>query len=64
MPANVRNGAWNVLHGFAEKPICFRYQPLFIDDLELSWVDLGRLLASYEGWHLRIEIKDVTEALG
>ncbi len=37
--------------------------PLLVDDLELSWADLGRLLSSYEGWHLRIEIRDITEAL-
>lgn len=37
--------------------------PVLVDDLALSWVDLGRLLASYEGWHLRLEIKDITEAL-
>ena len=37
--------------------------PVLVDDLELSWAELGRLLASYEGWHLRIEIIDLTEAL-
>ena len=31
--------------------------PALVDDLELSWTDLGRLLASYEGWHLRLEIR-------
>lgn len=34
---------------------------LLIDDLEISWEDLGRLLRSHTGWNLRIEIRDVSE---
>src|SRR5213592_2125879 len=32
--------------------------------LELAWSELGGLLASYEGWHIRIEIRDPSEAFG
>jgi len=35
---------------------------VLVDDLELGWDELGRLLESYEGWHLRIEIRDPSEA--
>ena len=35
---------------------------VLVDDLEIGWDELGRLLASYEGWHLRIEIRDPSEA--
>ena len=35
---------------------------VLVDDLELGWDELGRLLESYEGWHLRIEIHDPSEA--
>jgi hypothetical protein len=35
---------------------------VLVDDLELGWSDLGRLLASYEGWHVRLEIRDPSEA--
>lgn len=34
---------------------------LLVDDLELEWEDLGRLLRSYEGWKLRIRICDPSE---
>lgn len=30
---------------------------ILVDDLELRWVDLGQVLATYEGWHVRIEIR-------
>ena len=35
---------------------------VLVDDLEIGWDELGRLLASYEGWHLRIEVRDPSEA--
>ena len=35
---------------------------VLVDDLEIGWSELGRLLASYEGWHLRIEVRDPSEA--
>ncbi len=35
---------------------------VLVDDLELGWDELGRLLESYEGWHLRIEVRDPSEA--
>jgi hypothetical protein len=31
---------------------------VLIDDLELSWEDLGRLLSAYEGFGLQIRITD------
>jgi len=34
---------------------------VLVDDLEIGWSELGRLLASYEGWHVRIEIRDPSE---
>lgn len=34
---------------------------LRVDDLELSWEELGDLLRSHVGWNLRIEIRDVSE---
>ena len=35
---------------------------VLVDDLEIGWSELGGLLASYEGWHIRIEIRDPCEA--
>jgi len=35
---------------------------VLVDDLEIGWSDLGRLLESYEGWHVRLEIRDPSEA--
>jgi len=35
---------------------------VLVDDLEISWSELGGLLATYEGWHIRIEIRDPCEA--
>ena len=37
---------------------------VLVDDLEIAWSELGGLLASYEGWHIRIEIRDPSEAFG
>lgn len=34
---------------------------VLVDDLELSWEELGQLLNSYEGWHFRLEIQDAGE---
>jgi hypothetical protein len=31
---------------------------VFIDDTEVSWEELGRLLCTFEGWNLRLEILD------
>jgi hypothetical protein len=69
LASDPRSGRLEILTNVVHAQVGFATEedggpPLFIDDLELSWVDLGRLLASYEGWHLRIEIKDLTEALG
>jgi hypothetical protein len=63
-----RSGRLEILTGVVRAQIGFAGDegagpPVLVDDLELSWVELGRLLASYEGWHLRIEIIDLTEAL-
>ena len=30
---------------------------VLVDDLEIGWSELGRLLASYEGWHVRASRK-------
>src|SRR5438093_7471531 len=35
---------------------------VLVDDLEIGWDELGRLLESYEGWHLRVEVRDRSEA--
>jgi hypothetical protein len=34
---------------------------VLVDDLELSWEELGQLLNSYEGWHFRLELQDAGE---
>jgi hypothetical protein len=33
---------------------------MFIDDTEVSWEELGRLLRTFEGWNLRLEIRDLS----
>jgi hypothetical protein len=35
---------------------------VLVDDMEISWEELGRLLECYEGWHFRLDIKDASEA--
>jgi len=37
---------------------------VLVDDLEIACSELGGLLASYEGGHIRIEIRDPSEAFG
>jgi hypothetical protein len=40
----------------AESLPCLR-----VDDLVVSWEDLGRMLMTFEGWGLRIEVRDCGE---
>ena len=34
---------------------------VLVDDVRIGWDELGRLLASYEGWHVQIDIRDPSE---
>lgn len=34
---------------------------LLVDDLEVAWEELGRMLMSYSGWGVRIEIRGAGE---
>lgn len=34
---------------------------LYVDDMELTWEDLGRALMTYSGWGLRLEIRNCGE---
>jgi hypothetical protein len=36
---------------------------VLVDDLELTWEEFGRLLESYGGWNLRVEVRDPAERL-
>jgi len=53
------HGRLEILNGLVRAQITSRDgEPSFlVDDMELTWDEIGSLLTSYEGWGLRIEIR-------
>lgn len=36
-------------------------RPGVIDGREISWDELGRMVAAFEGWQIKLEFRDLSE---